>query len=303
MLLKGKAALVTGAGRGIGREVARLLAAEGASVIVNDPGVAPDGSATDERPAEGVVEVIRADGGTASANFDSVADADGARRMVEQVVREFGRIDILVNAAGILRDRMFHKMSIDEWDAVVNVHLRGTFLTCQAAVPLMRAQQYGRIINFVSTAGLIGNIGQANYAAAKLGIVGLTRTIALENAQKNVTANCVSPWAWTRLTNTIPTDSSFDASRVAKLKVLHAADVAPLVGYLATEEAGNVTGQIFGVRGKEVMVFSQMRPVRSVHNSEGWTAATLGPLVQGALRNAFTGLDVSATVFNYDPLT
>ena len=205
--LQGKSIVVTGAGRGIGREIALLCAAEGASIVVNDPGVAADGSGASVSPAEEVVEEIKKRGGTAVANFESVAEAVPASRIVKAALDHFGRLDGVVNNAGILRDAIFHRMSIDAFESVIKVHLMGSFYVSHAAARLFREQESGSFVHFTSTSGLVGNFGQANYAAAKLGIVGLSKSIALDMNRFNVRSNCVSPFAWSRLIGTIPTET------------------------------------------------------------------------------------------------
>lgn len=302
MLLKGRVAVVTGAGRGIGREIALLMAREGARVVVNDLGSREDGSGQAAGPADEVVAAIRAGGGEAVASYDSVASMEGGRRIVQAALDAFGRVDIVVNNAGIVRDRMIFNMTEEEWDAVIAVHLKGTFAVTRAAAPHFREQRWGRVINMTSTSGLIGNVGQANYAAAKLGIVGLTRVTALDMARYGVTANCISPFAWTRLIATIPTETPEQKARVAKLERMSPADVAPLAVFLASEEAAGISGQIFGVRGKEIFLFSQPRPVRAIHCAEGWTPERLRELLPGTLARHLTPLETSAQYFDYDPL-
>ena len=299
--LQNKVAIVTGAGRGIGREIALLLAKEGAKVVVNDLGGGSDGQGNNSKVADEVVQEIKQLGGEAVASYDSVSHYECATKIVETALSSFGRLDIVVNNAGILRDRMLFKMSEEEWDAVIAVHLKGSFNMTRAAAPYFKEQQSGRFINFTSTSGLIGNVGQANYAAAKLGIVGLTKSTALDMARYNVTANTVAPFAWSRLIGSIPTETDDQKARVEKLKQLSPAHIAPLVAFLSSEEAADVSGQIFGVRGKEIMVFSQPRPVRSVYNAEGWSVDSLSAM-KGALQSSFTPLEVSADVFPYEPL-
>lgn len=302
MMLAEKVAVVTGAGRGIGREVALLLAKEGAKVVVNDFGGREDGTGGEAKVADDVVQEITQAGGTAAASYDSVTTMATGKKIIQTALDHFGKLDILVNNAGILRDRMIFNMSEEEWDGVLAVHLKGTFACTRAAVPLMREQRSGRIINFTSTSGLIGNVGQANYAAAKMGIVGFTKVVALDMARYNVTANCISPFAWTRLIGTIPMATEEQKRRVAKLKRMSPADIAPLVAYLASDAAQYVSGQIFGVRGKEVFIFSQPRPVRSIHRAEGWTPETLEEMFKGTLGMHLVPLETSGQVFSYDPL-
>src|SRR5205814_2643919 len=229
------------------------------------------GSGGGSAPADDVVAEIRKAGGEAVANYDSVASMAGGKSIVDTAVKAFGRIDVVVNNAGILRDRMIFNMSEDEWDAVIDTHLKGSFAVTRAAAPLMREQKSGRFINMTSTSGLVGNVGQANYAAAKLGIVGLTRVPALDMGRYNVTANCISPFAWTRLIGTIPTETEAQKARVEKIKKLSPAHIAPLAAFLATDQAKDITGQVFGVRGKEIMLFSHERPLMRVYHAEGWT--------------------------------
>ena len=300
--LDGRVAIVTGAGRGLGRAHALRLAAEGAAVVVNDLGGREDGTGAEPSPADQVVKAIQAAGGRAAASYDSVATMAGGRRIVETALDAFGRIDIVVNNAGIVRDRMIFNMTEEEWDAVIGVHLKGSFAVTRAAAPRFREQRWGRFVNVTSTSGLVGNVGQANYAAAKLGIVGLTRVTALDMARYQVTANCISPFAWTRLVGTIPTETPEQKARVAKLERMSPRDIAPLAVYLASEAAAGVTGQIFGVRGKEVFVFSQPRPVRSIHHAEGWTPERLAEVFPGTLAHHLTPLESSAQYFAYDPL-
>jgi NAD(P)-dependent dehydrogenase (short-subunit alcohol dehydrogenase family) len=301
-LLAGKVAVVTGAGRGIGREIALLMAAAGARVVVNDVGGAEDGRGAATRPADEVVTAIRDAGGEAVASHESVATMAGGQRIVETALDAFGRLDVVVNNAGIVRDRMIFNMTEEEWDTVIAVHLKGSFAVTRAAAPRFREQRSGRFVNMTSTSGLVGNIGQANYAAAKLGIVGLTRVTALDMARYHVTANCISPFAWTRLIGTIPTDTPEQKARVAKLEKMSPRDIAPLAVFLASDRAAGISGQIFGVRGKEIFVFSQPRPVRAIHHAEGWTPERLAEVFPGTLAHHLTPLESSAQYFAYDPL-
>ena len=301
-MLENKVAVVTGAGRGIGREIALLMASKGAKVVVNDLGAELDGEGADATPAAQTAADIRRAGGEAVINGDSVADADGARRIIEQAVDTFGRIDVLVNNAGILRDKIFHRMECEDWEAVIGVHLMGSFYTSSAAATHFRKQEGGAYVHFTSTSGLIGNIGQANYAAAKLGIVGLSKSIALDMRRFNVRSNCISPFAWSRMIGSIPVNSPEQQARVEKLRQMTPAKIAPMVAYLASDGAADVTGQIFGVRNNEIFLFSQPRPVRSVQRGEGWTPESIAEHAIPALRKSFVPLDVSADVFSWDPV-
>ncbi len=302
MMLRDRVVLVTGAGRGIGREIAILMAKHGAKVVVNDLGVSATGAGEDRSPADEVVRVIEKEGGEAVANYDSVSTMAGGEAMVRQAIDRWGKIDAVVNNAGILRDRMFWKMSEEEWDAVINVHLKGHFCVTRAAVNPMKERGFGRIINFTSTSGLIGNVGQTNYGAAKMGVVGLTRNLALEMQRYGVTVNAISPFAWTRMIGTIPTETDAQKARVEKLKQMSPTHVAPLCVFLASDAAGSVTGQIFGVRAKEIILFSLPRPVRTIGRLEGWTPEDLAEIIPGTLGNSFTELKASAQEFPYDPL-
>lgn len=300
--LDGKVAVVTGAGRGIGREISLLMSREGARVVVNDLGSSDHGEGADKGVAGEVVDEIRAGGGQAVSNPDSVASWEGAHRIIQTALDSFGRIDIVVNNAGIVRDRMIFKMSEQEWDAVLDVHLKGTFNCIRAAAPHMRDQNWGRFVNFTSTSGLIGNVGQANYGAAKLAIVALSKITALDMKRYNVTSNCIAPFAWTRLIATIPTDTEEQKRRVEKLKKMSPADVAPLAVFLAGEQAANITGQVFGVRGKEIFLFSQPRIVRSIHKSEGWNVEDLSQMLEATMKSHFSPLDTSPQYIGWDPL-
>ncbi|WP_333826491.1 SDR family NAD(P)-dependent oxidoreductase [Pararhodobacter sp.] len=300
-LLDGKVALVTGAGRGVGREIALLLAQQGAKVVVNDLGGSGGGEGQDDAPANEVIAAIRAAGGEAAANSDSVANMKAAQGMINQAVDTFGRIDIVVNNAGILRDSIFHKMTEEDWDLVVSVHLKGSFNVARAAATHFREQQSGRMIHMTSTSGLIGNFGQANYAAAKLGIVGLSRSIALDMARYNVTSNAIAPFAWSRLIGTIPTTTDAERIRVERMKRMTPAKVAPLVAALSSDRAQHVTGQVFAVRSDEVFLFSQSRPARGLGRSDGWTAEAILDHALPAFGPALTPLERSADVFCWDP--
>ncbi len=302
-VLDGKVVVVTGAGRGIGREIALLAAAEGGKVVVNDLGGAADGEGgASVSPAEEVVAEIKKKGGEAVANFDSVAEPAAAANIVKIAVERFGRIDGVVNNAGILRDRIFHRMSIVDFEQVVKVHLFGSFYMAHAAARYFREQESGSFVHFTSTSGLVGNYGQANYAAAKLGIVGLSKSIALDMGRYHVRSNCVSPFAWSRLIGTIPTETEEQKKRVAKIQAMGPEKIAPLCVYLLSEAAKDVTGQIFAVRMNEIYLMSQSRPVRSVHRAQGWTCETIADQAMPALKASFYPLDRSADVFSWDPI-
>ena len=301
-LLEGKSVVVTGAGGGIGRDFALAMAAAGAKVLVNDIGTSVKGEGRDAGPAQKVVDEITAGGGTALASTDSVAEWDSANRIIGKAIEAFGRLDAVVNNAGILRDRFFFNMSVEEWRAVIDVHLNGSFYVSRAAATHFKTQQSGCYVHMTSTSGLVGNLGQANYSAAKLGIAGLSKSIALDMARYGVRSNCISPFAWSRMIGSIPMDTPDQAARVEKLKSMETAKIAPLAVYLASEEASGVSGQIFAVRANEIFLMSQSRPLRSVHRSEGWTPETIAAHAIPSLRDHFYRLDRSQDVFSWDPL-
>ena len=301
-MLDGKVVLVTGAGGGIGRDIALQCAAQGARVVVNDLGASVSGEGGDDLPAQRVVEEIRAAGGEATANTDSVSELAGANRIVQTAMDVFGRIDAVVNNAGILRDRFFHKMSADEFDTVIKVHLYGGFYVSRAAATHFKEQGSGAYVHMTSTSGLIGNFGQANYAAAKLGIAALSKSIALDMQKFNVRSNCIAPFAWSRMIGSIPTETPEEKARVARIQQMTPAKIAPVAVYLASDAARAVNGQIFAVRNNEIFLMSQPRPERSVHRSEGWTAETVASHAMPALQASFYSLDRSGDVFTWDPV-
>ena len=292
--LDGKAAVVTGAGRGIGRAIAELLAAEGAAVVVNDVGSEVDGRGAGTSVADEVVAAIRERGGRAVASHESVADYAAAERIVATAVREFGAIDVLVNNAGILRDRMLFNMSEEEWDAVIAVHLKGTFNCTRHAAVQMRQQRRGRIISISSTSGVYGNSGQANYGAAKDGIAGFTRVVSRDLGRYGITVNAVCPGALTRMSQTVPQsarrtrnerglETGFE-ERGFPLRNFGPENVAPWVVYLATDAAQNVNGQTFLVIAGLVALLGYPAPVRTIQKDGRWTPeeiATIFPHTLG----------------------
>ena len=291
-MLNGKVAIITGAGRGIGRGVAKLMAAEGASVVVVDPGVNVDGSGADTSVAQQVVDEIKAAGGNAVACMESVTTMEGGEKIVQTAVDSFGKLDIVVTCAGILRDRMIFNMSEEEWDDVIAVHLKGTFTVVKNASILMRQQRSGRIITFTSESGLIGNSGQANYGAAKSGIAGFTKVVAKDMGRYGVTVNSIAPRASTRMIADIPGSTAEIRARSGVAPINGEEDlanldpdhIAPFVCYLATDFADNINGQTFLVYGDTISLVSQPRPQKSIYEPGGtWDMEKLAPMARDIL--------------------
>ncbi|MGK7869976.1 SDR family oxidoreductase [Falsiroseomonas sp. E2-1-a20] len=303
MMLEGKVAVVTGAGGGIGREIALAMALAGASVVVNDIGASLTGEGpTSATPGEQTVAIIAQRGGKAVVNTDGVADWSSAQRIVAQAVDTYGRIDIVVNNAGILRDQIFHKMSPEEWLTVIGVHLNGSFFVSRAAAEHFRKQGSGAYVHMTSTSGLIGNFGQANYSAAKLGVAALSKSIALDMQRFGVRSNCIAPFAWSRMTSSIPATTEAEKARVARMQQMTPEKNAPLAVFLASDAAKAVTGQIFAARHNELFLFSHPRPIRSAHRGEGWTPESIAETALPAFRSNFQPLDRSGDVFGWDPV-
>ena len=300
--LKGKVAVVTGAGGGIGREIALALAAEGVSIVVNDIGVSLTGEGGSESPAQETSGLITQKGGKAVISYESVSSWNGAQLIIKKALDTFGKIDIVVNNAGILRDTIFHKMDPSDWENVINVHLNGSFYVSRAAAPFFREQNSGSFVHMTSTSGLIGNFGQANYSAAKLGIAGLSKSIALDMSRYNVRSNCIAPFAWSRMTNSIPSNTDTEKERVERLKKMTPDKNAPLAVFLASEAAKEVTGQIFSARLNELFIYNQNRPVKSIHSENGWTPEGIAERAFPAFKNSMTPNERSGDVFSWDPI-
>lgn len=301
-MLKDKVIIVTGAGGGIGRALAIEAAKAGAAVVVNDIGVSLSGEADDLGAAEKVVREIEAAGGRAVASTHSVSDPGEAQAIVRTATDAFGRLDGVINNAGILRDTFFHKMSHESFDSVVKVHLYGTYNVSRAAAAIFKDQASGAFVHMTSTSALIGNFGQANYMAAKMGIAALSKSIALDMERFGVKSNCIAPFAWSRMTNSLPTDTPEQIARVEKFKQMVPEKIAPLAISLLSGDERAPSGQIFAVRNNEIMLMSQPRPLRSVHRGEGWTPETVLDHALPAMAAQFFPLERSEHVFTWDPV-
>ena len=301
-IVSGKVAIVTGGARGIGRAIALGLAQEGARVVVCDIGASLQGTGVDAGPAQQTVDEIKRAGGEAIASTLSIVEPKNADEIVKTALDAFGRVDILVNNAGILRDVIFHKMSSTDWKDVLDVHLNGSFNMSRACAAQFREQNSGAFVHMTSTSGLIGNFGQANYMAAKLGIMGLSRAIALDMQRFKVRSNCIAPFAWTRMIDSIPAQTEEEKKRVERFQQMTPEKIAPLVVYLASDRAEGITGQVFGVRNNEVYLFNQPRPIRTLHRSDGWTPQQLDQQLKDAFGPSLTPLERSGDVFSWDPV-
>src|SRR5262252_11017014 len=297
-IVEGKVAIVTGAGRGIGRGIALAIAREGGRVVVCDIGANLEGAGTDASPAHEVVDEIKRGGGEAIASTLSIAEPKNADDIVKAALAAFGRVDVLINNAGILRDRIFHRMSWSDWSDVLAVHLNSSFNMSRACAVQFREQNGGAFVHMTSTSALVGNFGQANYMAAKFGIVGLSRGIALDMQRFKVRSNCIAPFAWTRMIDSIPAQTPAEKARVERIREMTPEKIAPLTVYLASDRAEGISGQIFGVRNNEIFLFSQPRPVRTLHRSDGWTAERIDQQLKGAFGPSFTPLERSSDVFS-----
>jgi NAD(P)-dependent dehydrogenase (short-subunit alcohol dehydrogenase family) len=301
-IVAGKTAVVTGAGRGIGRGIAMLLAKEGARVVVCDIGASLQGEGSDTGPAQETVDAIKKAGGEAIASTLSITEPKNAEAIVKIALEAFGRIDILVNNAGILRDVIFHKMSWSDWSDVIAVHLNGSFNMSRAVAPLFREQNSGAFVHMTSTSGLVGNFGQANYMAAKLGVMGLSRGIALDMVRFNVRSNCIAPFAFTRMIESIPAQSEQDKRRIEAFQRMTPEKIAPLAVFLCSDAASGITGQILSVRNNEIYLFNQPRPVKTISRASGWTPEQIAVELNPAFASLFTPLERSEDVFNWDPI-
>ena len=300
--LENKVAVVTGAGGGIGREMALALAAEGASIVVNDIGVSLTGDGGSKSPAEETCGLITQKGGQAITSNESVSTWESAQLIIKKAIDTYGKIDIVINNAGILRDTIFHKMEPSDWEDVINVHLNGGFYVSRAAAPYFREQNSGAYVHMTSTSGLIGNFGQANYSAAKLGIVGLSKSISLDMSRYNVRSNCIAPFAWSRMTNSIPANTDAEKERVERLKKMTPETNAPLAVFLASAAAKEVTGQIFSARLNELFIYNQNRPIKSIHSDKGWTPQEIAQRAFPAFKSSMTDNERSGDVFSWDPM-
>jgi NAD(P)-dependent dehydrogenase (short-subunit alcohol dehydrogenase family) len=301
-IVEGKVAIVTGGGGAIGGAISRLLAQEGAKVVVNDVGGSVFGTdQNDLGPAQKVVADIKAAGGQAVANGDSVSSWDSAQKIVQCARDTFGKIDLVVNNAGIIRMASFHKMMPKDWEDVINVHLHGSFYVARAAAPHMREQKSGAFVHMASTAGLVGTLGMANYAAAKIGIHGLSRSIAIDMGVFNVRSNAIAPAAHSRMIDATPNQTPEMAARIERRQRIQKPEhIANLTVFLLSDAAKDISGQIFGARGPEIYLYNQPRPVRTLFRSGGWAPKKLAEVLPGMLKNSLTPMERTGDVFSWD---
>ena len=302
-MVEGKVVVITGAGRGIGAAIARLMAQHGASVVVNDIGVSLAGTGGDQTPAQDVVNEIKKAGGRAVPNYDSVAEFKSAAKIIQCALDTFGRIDCVVNNAGVLRDVIFHKMTEDDWDVTINVMLKGAFNCSRHAADHFRKQGSGCYVHMTSVAGLIGAMGQTNYGAAKMGIVGLSKNIAIDMQRFGVRSNCIAPSAWTRMTASIPPKDPATIKRIEQRQQVTPEHNAPLAVFLASEASNGVNAQVFATRKNEIFLMSQSRPLRSVHRSDGWTPEACAEHMYPAMKTWFyPSYERTVDVFSWDSI-
>ncbi len=296
-IVEDKVVVVTGAGGGIGSEIAKMMAQQGAKVVVNDIGSSVTGEGRSAGPGQATVDAIRAEGGEAVLNTDSVSQWDGAQHIVQCALDTYGRIDAVVNNAGILRDVMFHKMTREDWDLCLGVVLTGSAYVSLAAAPHFRKQNGGAFVHLSSTSGLIGNMGQANYAAGKIGLVGLSKGIAIDMAAFKVRSNVVAPTAFTRMTESIPTKTPEQQARMAARETIPAIKNAPLIVFLCSDSAKDITGQVFYSRKNELVLFNQLRPIQRAHKEGGWTPQEIAKYMVPAFKTSFQAVDQTRDVF------
>jgi len=296
-IVENKVVVVTGAGGGIGREIALLMAANGAKVVVNDLGTSVNGQGKNASVAQKVADEIKAGGGNAVASTDSVAEWEGAQRIIKTAIDAFGRVDCVVNNAAILRDGIFHKLTQEDWDLSINVILNGSFYVSRAAATHFRSQGGGNFVHISSNSGIVGALGQANYSAAKMGLVGLSKSIAVDMKRFGVRSNIVAPTAFTRMAEAIPTNTDEQKERMRNREPVPPSKNAPLVVYLASDAAKEISGQIFYVRKNELVLFSQMRPLQRIHCSDGWTPQSIAEHMRPAFEKSFYPLDLNRDVF------
>lgn len=301
-LMEGKVAIVTGAGNGIGRAIAVMMAAHGAKVVINDIGVSLTGEGGSASPAEETLQLVHEAGGEGAISTDSVADPEAAKKIVQCALDSFGRVDAVVNNAGILRDNIFHKMTPEEWLAVINVHLNGSFFVASAAAQEFRKQESGAFVFMTSGSGLIGAVGQSNYAAAKLGMTALSKSIALDMKRFNVRSNCIAPVAWSRMVSSIPTETAEQKARVEKMMTITPEKNAPLAVYLASDAAAHVNGQVFGCRKNEIYLYNQTSLARVVADVDGWTPNSIADRAMPALVSGFQQPTTAPGIFPWEPL-